>query len=184
MDDSYRVAVAACIAHVSAVMAATAAAWQAQEFRHLGDKLGLTPAGLAALGWRIVDERAFGGPLPPVVDAAAGADGVGGEPSEPAPGCCGRVGTRERDRARLPPAARVGPHRLTTEGSPRRSKCGIAALSPSGCARWAPLGDEVVCFDLRLRHPGSLRWAGTRRVACRHLLTEVHRPGATAPGHR
>lgn len=56
-DDSYRVAVAVYISHSSALLAGAGSAWVAQEFRHLGDKLGLTPAGLSALGWRIVDER-------------------------------------------------------------------------------------------------------------------------------
>jgi len=31
-----------------------ASAWQAQEFRHLGAQLGLTPAGMASLGWVVV----------------------------------------------------------------------------------------------------------------------------------
>lgn len=35
----------------TAIMRDGAATWQAQEFRHLGDKLRLTPAGMAALGW-------------------------------------------------------------------------------------------------------------------------------------
>lgn len=56
-DDSYCIAVAVYIAHSSAILSENASAWHAQEFRHLGDKLGLTPAGMASLGWRIVDER-------------------------------------------------------------------------------------------------------------------------------
>ena len=50
-DDAYVAAVAAYVCHASAIYLADASAWQAQEFRHLGDKLGLTPAGMAALGW-------------------------------------------------------------------------------------------------------------------------------------
>lgn len=53
-DDSFLPAVAAYVSHTSAVLAGTAAAWQAQEQRHLGAQLGLTPQGLAALGWAIV----------------------------------------------------------------------------------------------------------------------------------
>lgn len=56
-DDSYRVAVAVYVSHSTALLSGAGSAWIAQEFRHLGDKLGLTPAGLSALGWRIVDER-------------------------------------------------------------------------------------------------------------------------------
>jgi hypothetical protein len=54
-DDSFIDMVAAFIVHGTAVMAGSAAAWQGQEFRHLGDKLGLSPAGMAALGW-VIDE--------------------------------------------------------------------------------------------------------------------------------
>ena len=52
-DDSFVAAVAACVCHASAVYSGTASAWQAQEFRHLGAQLGLTPAGMASLGWVI-----------------------------------------------------------------------------------------------------------------------------------
>ena len=55
-DDSFLPAVAAYVAHASAIYDGTAAAWQAQEFRHLGNQLGLTPAGMLALGWLIADE--------------------------------------------------------------------------------------------------------------------------------
>lgn len=58
-DDSYVPAVAAFICHASAVLAGAAAAWQAQEQRHLGDELGLTPRGMLALGWVLAD------PAPP-----------------------------------------------------------------------------------------------------------------------
>ncbi|MGH3548402.1 MAG: hypothetical protein ACRDQU_09880 [Pseudonocardiaceae bacterium] len=55
-DDSYIEAVAAYVVYGSAIMGDEAAAWQAQEFRHLGDKLGLTPAGMVALGWVLSDD--------------------------------------------------------------------------------------------------------------------------------
>lgn len=55
-DDSYIEAVAAYVVYGTAIMRDGAAAWQAQEFRHLGDKLGLTPAGMAALGWVLADD--------------------------------------------------------------------------------------------------------------------------------
>lgn len=54
-DDSFIAAVAAYVVHATAVYSGTAAAWAAQEMRHLGQQLGLTPAGLQALGWVIVD---------------------------------------------------------------------------------------------------------------------------------
>ena len=37
------------------MLAGTASAWQATEARHLGDRLGLTPQGLAALGWALAE---------------------------------------------------------------------------------------------------------------------------------
>lgn len=52
-DDTFIPAVAAYVVHASSIYGGNASAWQAAEFRHLGDKLGLTPAGLLALGWRI-----------------------------------------------------------------------------------------------------------------------------------
>lgn len=55
-DDVYVPAVAAYIAHSTAIYAGKSSAWEAAEFRHLGDKLGLTPAGLMGLGWVIGDE--------------------------------------------------------------------------------------------------------------------------------
>jgi hypothetical protein len=56
-DDSYVLAVAAYICHARAVYDGSAAAWQAQEFRHLGAQLGLTPAGMLSLGW-VIEEMA------------------------------------------------------------------------------------------------------------------------------
>jgi hypothetical protein len=54
-DDSYGPAVAQYVIHSVAVLAGSASAWQATEARHLGDRLGLTPTGLAALGWALAD---------------------------------------------------------------------------------------------------------------------------------
>lgn len=52
-DSSFVPAVAAYVCHARAVYEGTASAWQAQEMRHLGTQLGLTPAGMLALGWVI-----------------------------------------------------------------------------------------------------------------------------------
>ena len=54
-DDSAALVVAAYVVHSGTVLAGTASAWQAQESRHLADRLGLTPSGLASLGWRIAE---------------------------------------------------------------------------------------------------------------------------------
>ena len=54
-DDSCRGTVAALVIFESEVMAGVASAWQAAEMRHAAESLGLTPRGMAALGWRIVD---------------------------------------------------------------------------------------------------------------------------------
>ena len=54
-DDSFVSTVGMYVAHVSAVLAGEASAWQAQEARHLSDRLGLSPAGLIACGWRLPD---------------------------------------------------------------------------------------------------------------------------------
>lgn len=53
-DDSFLPSVAAYVCHSTAVYSGEASAWQAQEMRHLGAQLGLTPAGMAALGWVVV----------------------------------------------------------------------------------------------------------------------------------
>ncbi|MDX3868014.1 phage terminase small subunit [Streptomyces europaeiscabiei] len=55
-DESARGTVAVLVVYESAILAGKASAWQAQEARHAGEALGLTPRALAALGWRIVDE--------------------------------------------------------------------------------------------------------------------------------
>ncbi|MFM9790153.1 phage terminase small subunit [Streptomyces turgidiscabies] len=52
-DDSFVMAVAMYVAHTFTVLKSNAAAWHAQEARHLGDRLGLTPQGMAALGWQL-----------------------------------------------------------------------------------------------------------------------------------
>lgn len=65
-DDSFAVAVAMYVAHVSAVLAGKAAAWQAQEARHLADRLGLTPAGMAACGWRLPEPGETPAPVVPL----------------------------------------------------------------------------------------------------------------------
>lgn len=52
-DDSCAAAVAMYMCHTLAVLEGTATAWQAQEARHLADRLGLTPQGMLALGWRL-----------------------------------------------------------------------------------------------------------------------------------
>jgi len=54
-DDSARGTVAALVIYESAVMAGTASAWQALEMRHAAESLGLTPRGMASLGWKILD---------------------------------------------------------------------------------------------------------------------------------
>lgn len=52
-DDSAVAVVAMFVVHSGAVLSGSATAWQAREARHLADALGLTPAGMAALGWKI-----------------------------------------------------------------------------------------------------------------------------------
>lgn len=55
-DDTVRGTVAVLVTYEHAILAGTAAAWQAQEARYAAEALGLTPKALVALGWRIVDE--------------------------------------------------------------------------------------------------------------------------------
>lgn len=62
-DDSFTMAVAMYVSHTFAVLSAKATAWHAQEARHLGDRLGLTPQGMAALGWQLAESA----PTAPVV---------------------------------------------------------------------------------------------------------------------
>lgn len=52
-DEVECTSVAAYIRYNTMVMSGNGSAWCAQEARHLGDALGLTPRGRAALGWQI-----------------------------------------------------------------------------------------------------------------------------------
>ncbi len=52
-SEPFESAVAMYVVHACAVVAGTAVAWQAQEARHLADRLGLTPQGMASLGWTL-----------------------------------------------------------------------------------------------------------------------------------
>lgn len=54
-DDSFVPAVASYVIHTTAIYAGTAAAWTAQEHRHIGAQLGLTPQGMLSLGWVVRD---------------------------------------------------------------------------------------------------------------------------------
>ncbi|MBJ8340010.1 hypothetical protein JGU71_14025 [Antrihabitans sp. YC3-6] len=54
-DESAAVTVALLIAYETQLLAGEGAAWLAQEARHAGDALGLTPRAMAALGWTIGD---------------------------------------------------------------------------------------------------------------------------------
>lgn len=54
-DESARGTVATLVVYESAILSGSASAWQAMEMRHATDALGLTPKGMAALGWKIVD---------------------------------------------------------------------------------------------------------------------------------
>lgn len=63
-DDSYASAVAQFVVHSCAVIGGSASAWMAQEARHLGDRLGLTPQGMAALGWRLSEPGPAPAPSP------------------------------------------------------------------------------------------------------------------------
>lgn len=52
-DESAASPVALYVAHTVAVLAGDAYGWQGQEAGKLADRLGLTPAGLQALGWTV-----------------------------------------------------------------------------------------------------------------------------------
>lgn len=54
-DESFGPAVASYVMFSVAIWGGRATAWQAQEARHLADRLGLTPAGMAARGWALED---------------------------------------------------------------------------------------------------------------------------------
>jgi hypothetical protein len=55
-----RAAGAVLVVYESAILKGEASAWMAQEARHAGEALGLTPRAMTALGWRIVDESGPG----------------------------------------------------------------------------------------------------------------------------
>lgn len=55
-DESFIPAVASYVIHTHAIYGGTASAWTAQEHRHIGAQLGLTPQGMQALGWVIADD--------------------------------------------------------------------------------------------------------------------------------
>lgn len=57
-DETAGGTVAVLIVYEAAILAGTAAAWQAQEARHASEALGLTPAAMAKLGWTIPDTAA------------------------------------------------------------------------------------------------------------------------------
>ena len=52
-DESAAMTVAVVITFEAAVLSGEASAWQAAELRHASASLGLTPAAMLALGWRI-----------------------------------------------------------------------------------------------------------------------------------
>ena len=52
-DDSFIPVVSMFVVHCSNILAGKASAWMAQEARHLSDRLGLTPLGMASLGWQL-----------------------------------------------------------------------------------------------------------------------------------
>lgn len=54
-DDSFAPLAAMFVVYHLAVLSGEATAWMAQEARHLADRLGLSPAGLIACGWRLAD---------------------------------------------------------------------------------------------------------------------------------
>jgi len=56
-DESASLTVALVVVYEASVLSGEASAWQAQELRHASASLGLTPASMAALGWRIEGEQ-------------------------------------------------------------------------------------------------------------------------------
>jgi hypothetical protein len=56
-DDTARGTVAVLVVYEAAILAGSAAAWQAQEARYAAEALGLTPKAMASLGWRISDDK-------------------------------------------------------------------------------------------------------------------------------
>jgi hypothetical protein len=54
-DDAQAGVVAMLVTYEQAIFSGTASAWHAQEARHIGEALGLTPRAMAALGWKLTD---------------------------------------------------------------------------------------------------------------------------------
>jgi hypothetical protein len=54
-DDSYASIVALYVVNMVEMLGGEWSAWRSQECRHLADRLGLSPAGLIGLGWRLPD---------------------------------------------------------------------------------------------------------------------------------
>ncbi len=54
-DESYAAVVGLYVALTVELLGGNAAAWKAAEARQLADRLGLTPAGMAANGWRFAE---------------------------------------------------------------------------------------------------------------------------------
>jgi hypothetical protein len=65
-DDSFIPVVAMFVSHTGNILSGRASAWMAQEARHLSDRLGLTPQGMAALGWVFADPAESASPAPVV----------------------------------------------------------------------------------------------------------------------
>jgi hypothetical protein len=63
-DEAYVGVVAMLVTHEVRVLAGEASAWEAQEARHLSDRLGLTPLGLHQLGWRLPEPGETGDVVP------------------------------------------------------------------------------------------------------------------------
>ena len=56
-DDSCRGTVALLVQYETRLLAGDGSAWVAQECRHAGEALGLTPKAMASLGWRIANGK-------------------------------------------------------------------------------------------------------------------------------
>ncbi|MDW8804611.1 phage terminase small subunit [Streptomyces scabiei] len=65
-DDSFTPVVAMFVVHCSNILSGKGTAWMAQEARHLSDRLGLTPQGMAALGWQLPEQHQAPAPVVPL----------------------------------------------------------------------------------------------------------------------
>ncbi|WP_416978670.1 hypothetical protein [Streptomyces sp. T028] len=65
-DDSFIPVVAMFVVHCHSILIGKASAWHAQEARHLSDRLGLTPQGMAALGWQLPEQQHAPAPVVPL----------------------------------------------------------------------------------------------------------------------